>query len=172
MRLIHVYTCHWYAQATCAALLGQSQTMPYVYLLRASHIHAWQSESNFNEMVWFDGKVLVTVRISLAVGSGDMQVRRASIYGVEEVTMVSPSSVFLCRISSNFFNLSGVPSPWLPITSFKTHSIVGVPPEDEDCTDSVEGGGKRWAHELHINMLLRDGLTWFMTCWNHSICTY
>ena len=73
-----------------------------------------------------------------------------SVDGVEEVTMVSPCSVFLCRISSN---LSGVPSPWLPTTSFKTHSTVRVPPDDEDCTDSVEGGGKRWAHELHINML-------------------
>ena len=38
--LIHGYTCHWYAQATLAALLGQSQTMSCVYLLRASHIHA------------------------------------------------------------------------------------------------------------------------------------
>ena len=65
--------------------------------------------------------------------------------------MFSPSSVFLCRISSNFLNLSGVPSPWLLITSFKTHSIVGVPPEDEDCTDSVEGG-KRWTHELLIHV--------------------
>ena len=76
-----------------------------------------------------------------------------SAYGGVEVTMVSPCSVFLCRISLSLFNLTGVPSPWLPITSFKTHSIVGVPPEDEDCTDSVKGGGKRWGHELHINML-------------------
>ena len=67
--------------------------------------------------------------------------------------MVSPCSVFLRRISSNFLSLSGVPSPWFPTTPFKTHLIVGVPPEDEDCTDSVEGGGKRWVHELHINML-------------------
>ena len=66
--------------------------------------------------------------------------------------MVSPCSVFFCRISLSFLNLSGVPRPWLPITSFKTHSIVGVPPEDEDCTDSVEGGGKRWAR-VTINML-------------------
>ena len=35
-----LYTCHWYAQATFAAPLGQSQTMSCVYLLRASHIHA------------------------------------------------------------------------------------------------------------------------------------
>ena len=82
----------------------------------------------------------------MGVGSGI----RYSVDGVEEVTMVSPCSVFLCRISSN---LSGVPSPWLAITPFKTHSIVGVPPDDEDCTDSVEGGGKRWAHQLPIYML-------------------
>ena len=65
--------------------------------------------------------------------------------------MVSPCSVFLCRISLSFLNLSGVPSPWLPITPIRTHSWGGVPPEDEDCTDSV-GGGKRWVHELPIHV--------------------
>ena len=30
----HVCTYHWYAQATLAALLGQSQTMSYVHLLK------------------------------------------------------------------------------------------------------------------------------------------
>ena len=34
----HVYTWHWYVEVTCAALWAQ--TMPNVYLFRASHIHA------------------------------------------------------------------------------------------------------------------------------------
>ena len=110
----------------------------------ASHIHAWQPENDLNESigtVWFGGKILanncqnLSSRWEWGVESGN------SVDGVEEVTMVSPCSVFLCRISSN---LSGVPSPWLAITPFKNHSIVRVPPDDEDCTDSVEGGGKRW----------------------------
>ena len=63
--------------------------------------------------------------------------------------MVSPCSVFLFRISSSFFNLSGVPSPLLPTTLIRTHSVGGPPAaEDEDCRDSVEGGGKGWPHEL------------------------
>ena len=73
----------------------------------------------------------------------ELRILENRVYGVEVVMMVSPCSVFLCCISLSFLNLSGVPSPWLPITLFKTHSIVGVPPEDEDCTDSVEGGGKK-----------------------------
>ena len=38
-------------------LMGQTQTMPYVYLCRASYIHARQPESNVNRsigIVWFD----------------------------------------------------------------------------------------------------------------------
>jgi len=130
------------------------QTMPYVYLLRASHIHAWQPESNVNEsigIVWFDGESFSNCQ-NLSWSGEWGQVRRASVYGVEEVTRVSPSSVFLCRISSNFLSLSGVPSSWLPITPFKTHSLAGVPSADEDCTDSVEGGRKRWEHGLPIHV--------------------
>ena len=64
----YVYTYHWYVyiQVTWAALQGRSQTMPYVYLFRASNIHAWQSESNENgsiRIVWLTGKVLVAARI-------------------------------------------------------------------------------------------------------------
>ena len=75
--------------------------------------------------------------------------------------MVSPCSVFLCCISLSFFNLSGVPSPWLLTTPIRTHSFVGVSPEDEDCTNSVEGGGKRWArvtHTCYIVVALSSGL--------------
>ena len=141
--------------------------MPYVYILRASCIHAWQSESNVNKsigIVWFDtGKLLVTARISLQDRRGEwgrrergemegdrQQFRRAS---AEEVITASPCSVFLCRISSSFFNLSGVPSSLLPTTLIRIHSSVGGPPtaEDEDCCDSVGGVGKGWAHELPIH---------------------
>ena len=62
----------------------------------------------------------------------------ANVYIVEMTIIVSPCSVASFRLLT---------------TPFKTHSLVGVPPEDEDCTDSVEGGGKGRAHELHINML-------------------
>ena len=113
-----------------------------------------------NRSIGIMGKLLVTARISLQDRSGSWrrrereeregerkQFQRAS---VEEVTMVSPCSVFLFQISSSFFNFSGVPSPLLPTTLIRTHSLVGGPPaaEDEDCSDSVEGGGKGWAHEL------------------------
>ena len=63
-----VYTCHWDVQVTCAALWWQTQKMPYAYLLKASRIHAWQTESNVNKsigVVWFHtGMLLVTARIS------------------------------------------------------------------------------------------------------------
>ena len=75
--------------------------------------------------------------------------------------MVSPCSVFLCRISLSFFNLSGVPSPWLLAMPIRVHSFVGVSPEDEDCTNSVKGGGKRWArvtHTCYIVVVLSSGL--------------
>ena len=47
---------------------------------------------------------------------------------VEMMIIVSPCSVASSRLLT---------------TPFKTHLLVGVPPEDEDCTDSVEGSGKR-----------------------------
>ena len=59
MRLIHGYTCHWYAQATLAALLGQSQTMSCVYLLTGLLISMPDSQkvmNESNEIVWFDGE--------------------------------------------------------------------------------------------------------------------
>ena len=56
MRLIHGYTCHWYAQATLAALFGQSQTMSYVYTYLGLLISMPDSQKVMIEMVWFDGE--------------------------------------------------------------------------------------------------------------------
>ena len=77
MRLIHGYTCHWYAQATLAALLGQSQTMSYVYLLILGLLISMpDSQKVMNEsieMVWFDGEDFGNCSESLfkmGVGSG------------------------------------------------------------------------------------------------------
>ena len=60
------------------------------------------------------------------------------------VITVSPCSVLLCFTFSSFFNLSGVPSPVLPVTLTRTHSLVRLPSYGEDFIDSVKGGRKGW----------------------------
>ena len=60
------------------------------------------------------------------------------------VITVSPCSVLLCSTFSSLFNLSGVPSPLLPVTLTRTHSLVRIPSDVEDFIDSVKGGRKGW----------------------------
>ena len=75
--------------------------------------------------------------------------------------MVSPCSVFLCRIFSSFVNLSGVPSSLLPITLVRTHSLVGVPPEIETVVTVWKEVGRsecRVSYACYTVFVLSSGL--------------
>ena len=90
------------------------------------------------------GKVLVTARISLQNerwdGEGKGEGKPMCTIVDNSLTMLSFPLLHILK----FFNLSGVPSPLLPVTPIRIHSLVRVPSDGKDFIDYVNGGRKGW----------------------------